>query len=421
IPDDNGGLQLYDLDRIETEMAQPRQAYSAFGAIQAVGTLGSSVVIAQRDRAVTAIALDPTGAPQSPTAVLPGVRNATRLVGVGDRLLGLYPDQRMVAVIRDAGGMFELDTAVEDISAVIHDVRMSDARLDSLRLLFLLGDQFVDVYSVTPHWRLEHSMRLLFPARPTDAALTDSILVIGTDRRLFVYVIRPDLSTEYRATIELGVSAFDPEELVAIVPTEKSNLLLVVTSRSVRSLDLSKPSLPIMTDSVNLPYGLTAAARTGDHLWVMSVDRGLLRVLADGSNPLALEDSMSASGSMIAAVGDLVAVANSHGAHLYDRRTPTWAGEDGGPALPTEITLQQNYPNPFNPETTIEFEIPAPMAVRLEVFNVLGQSVGELIDGMLPSGRHQARFDASRVSSGVYFYRISAGAESRTRKMVVIK
>jgi hypothetical protein len=124
---------------------------------------------------------------------------------------------------------------------------------------------------------------------------------------------------------------------------------------------------------------------------------------------------------MIAAIGDLVVVANHHGAYLYDKRTPAWAGEGSEGGLPDQIVLRQNYPNPFNPQTTISFETAAPMHVTLEVFNLLGQSLALLVDGSLPPGPHQTTFDASRFSSGVYFYRVSAGTQSQTRKMMVIK
>jgi len=71
VPDDNGGLQLYDLDRIETDLLQPRQSYAGAGKVQNVCAFAGSFVLAQTGRPLTAYSLDPSGAPQPPTAVIP--------------------------------------------------------------------------------------------------------------------------------------------------------------------------------------------------------------------------------------------------------------------------------------------------------------------------------------------------------------
>jgi hypothetical protein len=91
-------------------------------------------------------------------------------------------------------------------------------------------------------------------------------------------------------------------------------------------------------------------------------------------------------------------------------------------ALPKEMMLHQNYPNPFNPTTTILFALPEATDVSLQVFNMLGQRVGALIDGQyMPAGMHTAIFDASHLTSGVYLYQLRAGDRVETRKMLLIK
>ncbi len=89
--------------------------------------------------------------------------------------------------------------------------------------------------------------------------------------------------------------------------------------------------------------------------------------------------------------------------------------------LPTEFALSQNYPNPFNPTTEIEFAVPRASKVRLEVFNILGQSVATLFDGQAPAGVHRVTFDASSNPSGIYFYRLAYNGGSVTKKMVFVK
>lgn len=88
---------------------------------------------------------------------------------------------------------------------------------------------------------------------------------------------------------------------------------------------------------------------------------------------------------------------------------------------PLEFKLRQNYPNPFNPTTEISYSIPQKSNVTLKVFNVLGMEVATLFSGVQNAGEHTATFDAAKVSSGVYFYRLQAGSVSITKKMLFMK
>jgi hypothetical protein len=83
--------------------------------------------------------------------------------------------------------------------------------------------------------------------------------------------------------------------------------------------------------------------------------------------------------------------------------------------------LVQNYPNPFNPVTTIEFMLPRAGQVKIDVFNALGQKVKTLSDSFRQAGRHELRFEAAGLASGVYYYRIQTGPFSDVRKMVLLR
>jgi hypothetical protein len=89
--------------------------------------------------------------------------------------------------------------------------------------------------------------------------------------------------------------------------------------------------------------------------------------------------------------------------------------------LPSEYALSQNYPNPFNPTTNIQFSIPKSGNVQLNVFNVLGQKVAQLVDQELKAGTHKVDFDASQLTSGIYFYTLESGSFSQTNKMMLLK
>jgi len=83
--------------------------------------------------------------------------------------------------------------------------------------------------------------------------------------------------------------------------------------------------------------------------------------------------------------------------------------------------LEQNYPNPFNPATTIKFQIPSMSLVTLKIYDVLGREVKILINEEKAAGRYETEFDASNLSSGIYFYQLRAGNFADSKKMVLIK
>jgi hypothetical protein len=88
---------------------------------------------------------------------------------------------------------------------------------------------------------------------------------------------------------------------------------------------------------------------------------------------------------------------------------------------PKSYSLEQNYPNPFNPSTTIKYSLPNNSAVSLKVYNLIGQEVATLINTYQTSGEYVVTFNASNLSSGVYFYRLDAGSYNVVKKMMLLK
>ncbi len=94
--------------------------------------------------------------------------------------------------------------------------------------------------------------------------------------------------------------------------------------------------------------------------------------------------------------------------------------------LPSDITLSQNYPNPFNPETVIEFALPETESVKLEIFNLMGRTIATLVDGRENAGYHKVRWNGLNqngmsASSGIYFYRLRAGDQIISKKMILLR
>jgi hypothetical protein len=89
--------------------------------------------------------------------------------------------------------------------------------------------------------------------------------------------------------------------------------------------------------------------------------------------------------------------------------------------VPSTYALEQNFPNPFNPGTTINFSIPTEGFVSLDVYNSIGQKVAALVSETKTAGTYAVNFDASDLTSGIYFYKISSGSFTETKKMILLK
>jgi len=146
---------------------------------------------------------------------------------------------------------------------------------------------------------------------------------------------------------------------------------------------------------------------------------GAAVVFASGFlNPSANQDG-AAFGLFVALPnGTVVALPPSGG--MASKAAEADKSNDEG-LLPNEFSLAQNYPNPFNPTTVISFSLPVASDVTLRVYNVLGQEVKTLVNENLSAGEHQVTFNANDFGSGVYFYKISAGSFTDTRKMMLVK
>jgi hypothetical protein len=123
--------------------------------------------------------------------------------------------------------------------------------------------------------------------------------------------------------------------------------------------------------------------------------------------------------SLLASNNFLFAATSEHGLWRYD--LSTLVDVDDEETFPTEFSLSQNYPNPFNPTTSIEYIVAGSEYVTLKVYDLLGREVATLLDEYKPAGSYEVEFDASHLSSGTYFYRLTAGAFVDTKKFILLK
>jgi hypothetical protein len=99
----------------------------------------------------------------------------------------------------------------------------------------------------------------------------------------------------------------------------------------------------------------------------------------------------------------------------------TGIANEQAPSLPSEIVLSQNYPNPFNSVTTIQYYLPEPSVVTLEIYDLLGRKIDAIVKGNQVAGQHMVSWNAKGKPSGVYFYRLKAGDFSESKEMLLVK
>ncbi len=142
---------------------------------------------------------------------------------------------------------------------------------------------------------------------------------------------------------------------------------------------------------------------------------------ADGSLPTLSFIRLAAGSDLIDAGTDVGLPFNGTAPDLGCFETAGPNSVSGENVRASTFRLEQNYPNPFNPTTQIEYRLAKGGMVNLNVYDILGNEVEQLVNSDHPAGSHVISFDASGLSSGVYFYRIQAGTFSQTRKMIIAK
>jgi hypothetical protein len=168
------------------------------------------------------------------------------------------------------------------------------------------------------------------------------------------------------------------------------------------------------------PYlGSGKTKETGNWLPQFDFDRRSIEYYRDTLNcAYSTSDAIYTGAEGAFPVGDL---------RWFPTRYSSWlssavsAVENQVNGVPLTYTLEQNYPNPFNPATKVSFSLPKAGFVTLTVFNVLGQKVATLLSENRAAGTHEVQFDASPLTSGMYFYRLDADNFSAVKKMMLLK
>ncbi|MFI5252840.1 MAG: T9SS type A sorting domain-containing protein [Bacteroidota bacterium] len=197
------------------------------------------------------------------------------------------------------------------------------------------------------------------------------------------------------------------QETIAVA--SKWNMVGSIARVSVNEVVSEPPGMTISPF-----YGYNGAYFTADTLipghayWVKANNTGLLVL-----HPLQLATSTNFGKIIIVDNGELPPPPPEGGI------TPP--NESGAAKTPTEFSLLNNYPNPFNPVTNISYSLPEASFTTLKIYNMLGQEIATLVNGVTNAGKHQAVFNASQLPSGIYIYRLQSGTNIAIQKMVVMR
>jgi len=187
-------------------------------------------------------------------------------------------------------------------------------------------------------------------------------------------------------------------------------------------INVSNPANPTLVGTYNTPGQAYGVFLSGNFAYVADgYNIGSLHVI-DVSHPdypvLVMTYDTPGSTRDIYVAGDLLYVADRFSVLILDF---TFVGiEDEGP-LPKAAALSQNYPNPFNAQTQLKFGLAEKGRASLAIYNLLGERVATLVDGVLPEGERSLTWNAGALPSGVYFARLEALGRSETIKLVLLK
>lgn len=167
------------------------------------------------------------------------------------------------------------------------------------------------------------------------------------------------------------------------------------------------------SDIQEISYATVKLNSEGDSLWAQTYN--------DGTNSENYPYSIAVDDSWNVYVTGTTRTGTASD-YITIKYSQTMTGvHPGTNEIANEFKLEQNYPNPFNPLTKINYELGVSNFVSLKVFNMLGKEVATLVNEKQNAGRYEVEFNASNLSSGVYFYRLETGSFSSTKRMTLIK
>jgi photosystem II stability/assembly factor-like uncharacterized protein len=188
--------------------------------------------------------------------------------------------------------------------------------------------------------------------------------------------------------------------------------------QKIRSTNEGSSWIPVTIPSSLIVSGLTGVYST---FWLITSSSPNILVSNDSGKTWAPEVSLTQTlpDMTRSRSGNSVWVCGGEGGVWH--RTYTVSINTISTEIPEKYSLSQNYPNPFNPSTKVKFDVPKSSFVKLAVYDILGREVSSLVNEQLQAGTYEYEFNAAKLNSGTYFYKLSSAGFSEIKKMVLIK
>jgi len=286
-------------------------------------------------------------------------------------------------------------------------------------------------------WNLQASgtLKKLFSVFFTDQ---NNGWAVGNDGIILKYGDVLNEASSYKNNLNLPISDFNTTEDIITINLENFNLL----SRTLVGGKVFIDTVLHSSDS-DLEFMLThngvidtiiyKVGGSGDNFISTQLHDAAFTPIANGSAPFTGEfqpsfplskfGGLDPNGEWKLSIYDGITgntgVLKAWGIELIFLNTTDM--NEGGTYHPEGITLYQNYPNPFNPSTIISYQLPVGGIVLVKVYDILGNEIATLVDEYKPAGKYDVKFNASSLSSGVYFYQLKAGEFIGSKKMLLLK
>jgi hypothetical protein len=445
VPEMGGGVYAYDISNPASIVSADSISHS--GGVASVAVAGGYAYFASYGGLWIANVSDPTSMTMEGSYFHPGWCSgfsvASNVAYVTDRYYGLH-----VVSVADPGSPRELEEVAVYASKVVTSGGYAYAAregLDSLHVLDLTDPEapvqvwtgydpvLTDNMVISNHrwylagWSGLAIMDVSDPASPTltgqiqlhgeafDAAVAEPYAYIanGTGGLQVVNVADPT------APIVVGQCS----TLVGLTGVAVSGNYAYVWAADGRAgvIEVTDPEAPVVAVPLGEWRGVEDWKIAGNYAFLASM--GQLRIM-DISNPLAPVQvgfhETPGEAMHVDVAGNYAYAVGTFFLGIYDCSAALATGGKVSIA-PLNLALHPTYPNPFNAMTRIGYELPNNSQVSLDVFDVLGRRVDEVVSGMQSAGTHEVMFDGSGLGSGVYFVRLKAGGETRSGKMVMVK
>ena len=240
------------------------------------------------------------------------------------------------------------------------------------------------------------------------------------------YVYAGDMTAGKLRVIDISNPLFPNQiDSVLVIVTGllvKDNLLFIATDTGLTIYSITSPASPQLISAI-----ATSGSRTGVKI---AEDRGFVYMaydqlhaidISDLAQPREVATALENSAPFgVAAKGESVYVISpEYGVWILKNKIVTSDQDEF--SVPEAYGLRQNYPNPFNPRTQIEYEVPHAGNISLRIYNIFGQEVATLTEGIHSAGNYHVSWNAEGIASGVYFCGMNSEGKTITRKMLLLR